>query len=287
MRRFIMTDRSRHNHTYPLIAALAATLLAVAAPDAQARDVPFVPTPPEVVDAMLEMAEVGEDDLVYDLGSGDGRIVVTAAKRYGARGVGVDIDPERIADGRANAKQAGVEDKVRFVQSDLFEVDLRPATAVTLYLLPSVNLKLRPKLMAELAPGTPVVSHAFDMGDWEPETVRSVGNSTIYLWHIPARASGLWDYRIATPDGRLEQHRLELAQRLDRLYGTVAIDGEPHPVVDGRVRGTEISFGVERAGADGRTVLQRYTGRVIARQVAGVALQQETVLARREVPAAH
>ena len=269
----------RRNYAFTLIAAFAAAL--VAAPGAFARDVPYVPTPPEVVQAMLELADVGSDDLVYDLGSGDGRIVVTAAKEYGARGVGVDIDPERIADGRDNAREAGVEDRVRFIQSDLFEVDLSPATTVTLYLLPDINLRLRPKLMAELRPGTPVVSHAFDMGDWEPETMRQVGNSTVYLWRIPARASGVWEYRIPTAGGVLEQHRLEVAQRLDRLHGTVTIDGEPHTIVDGRVRGTEIGFGIDRAGADGRRMLQRYTGRVIDRQVAGMALLQDRTLAQR------
>jgi SAM-dependent methyltransferase len=271
--------QSRH-YVLTLCVALAAALLP--ASPAHARDVPFVPTPPEVVEAMLELAEVDANDVVYDLGSGDGRIVITAAKKYGARGVGVDIDPERIADGRANARAAGVEDRVRFIEGDLFEVDLRPATVVTLYLLPNVNLKLRPKLMAELKPGTPVVSHAFDMGDWEPETVRTVGNSTVYKWTIPARASGVWEYRIPTADGRLEHHRLELAQRLDRLHGSVTIDGATHAIVDGRVRGTEISFGVERTGADGRPRVQRYTGRVLEHQVAGVALQQERLLARRE-----
>lgn len=274
--------QSRH-YALTLLATLAAALLL--APPAHARDVPFVPTPPEVVEAMLELAEVGPDDVVYDLGSGDGRIVVTAAKKYGARGVGVDIDPERIADGRANAREAGVEDRVRFIQGDLFEVDLSPATAVTLYLLPNINLKLRPKLLAELKPGTPVVSHAFDMGDWEPETVRSVGNSTVYKWTIPARASGVWEYRIPTPDGRLEQHRLVVAQRLDRLHGHVTIDGSTHAIVDGRVRGTEMSFGVERTGADGSAVVQRYTGRVIDRQVAGVAVLHERVLASRDARA--
>lgn len=267
---------------YAFFSIAALVLSLVARPAAAAGDVPFVPTPPEVVHAMLELAEVGSDDLLYDLGSGDGRIVVTAAKEYGARGVGVDIDPERIADGRENARAAGVQEKVRFLQGNLFEVDLRPATAVTLYLLPSVNLKLRPKLLAELKPGTPVVSHAFDMGDWEPEAVRKAGNSTVYLWRIPARAAGVWEYRIPTAGGDLEQHRLEIAQRLDRLYGTVTIDGEQYPIVDGRVRGSEISFGLARPSADGRPVIQRYTGRVIERQVAGMALLHERVLARRD-----
>lgn len=163
-------------------------LMAFAAP-AQARDVPYVPTPEDVVRAMLQLAEVGPNDLVYDLGSGDGRIVIMAAKEFGARGVGVDIDPDRIAEANENARAAGVTDKVKFIQSDLFEVDLRPATAVTLYLLPDVNLRLRPKLLKELRPGTPVVSHRFDMGDWKPEVERNIGGRTVYLWHAPKKTA--------------------------------------------------------------------------------------------------
>ncbi len=150
-------------------------------------DVPYVPTPPEVVTRMLEMAEVSEDDLVYDLGSGDGRIVIAAAEQFGARGVGIEIDPERIEEARQNARDAGVADRVEFRQQDLFEADIRPATVVTLYLLPSVNRKLRPKLFEELAPGTPVVSHDFDMNDWEPEQTVELKSSRIYRWTIPER----------------------------------------------------------------------------------------------------
>src|SRR5262249_51981259 len=134
-----------------------------------APDVPYVPTPNEVVEAMLKLAGVHSGDVVYDLGCGDGRIVITAAKQYGVHAVGVDINPERIRDANANAKQAGVENLVKFVEADLFDADIKDATVVTLYLLPSINLKLRPKLMADLKPGTRVVSHAFDMGDWKPE----------------------------------------------------------------------------------------------------------------------
>ena len=148
-------------------------------------DVPYVPTPQRVVDRMLEMANVGEDDVVYDLGSGDGRIVITAAQKYGARGVGIEIDPQRVQKARANAEEAGVSDLVEFRQGDLFETDISEATVVTLYLLPSVNLELRPKLFNELDPGTRVVSHDFDMDDWEPEETDTVGSDTIFLWRIP------------------------------------------------------------------------------------------------------
>jgi SAM-dependent methyltransferase len=150
-------------------------------------DVPYVPTSNGVVEAMLKLAGVKKTDLVYDLGCGDGRIVIIAAKQYGAHGVGVDINPERIQEARANAKQAGVENLVKFEENDLFAADIHNATVVTLYLLPSVNLKLRPKLLSDLKPGTRVVSHSFDMGDWKPEQEEDVDGANIYLWTIPAK----------------------------------------------------------------------------------------------------
>jgi cyclopropane fatty-acyl-phospholipid synthase-like methyltransferase len=151
-------------------------------------DVPYVPTPQEVVDEMLRMANVTKNDFVVDLGSGDGRIVVTAAQKYGARGLGIDINPERIAEARANAKQAGVEHLVEFRQGDLFKADLSKANVVTMYLLSSVNMRLRPKLFRELKPGTRIVSHAFDMGEWKPERTADVDGRRVMFWTIPAKA---------------------------------------------------------------------------------------------------
>jgi SAM-dependent methyltransferase len=169
----------------------AAILLPLAAAHAQQAapplDVPFVPTPTDAVSAMLKLAAVGKDDVVYDLGSGDGRIVITAARRYGARGVGIDVDPARIADGERNARAAGVAGRVRFVNQDLFDADIGDATVVTLYLLPRLNLRLRPKLLAELKPGTRVVSYGFDMGEWAPERSVEVGSSVVHLWIVPPR----------------------------------------------------------------------------------------------------
>jgi Methyltransferase domain len=149
------------------------------------RDVPYVPTPEAVVQRMLELGQVGSDDVIYDLGSGDGRIVITAAQQYGARGVGIDIDPERIQEANANAQKAGVTDRVRFRQQDLLQADFSEATVVTLYLLPEVNLRLRPQLLRQLRPGTRIVSHAFDMGDWKPEQVVEVDGRTVYVWTVP------------------------------------------------------------------------------------------------------
>jgi SAM-dependent methyltransferase len=175
-------------------AAAMAGLVAAAHADATLEsprplDVPFVPTPNEAVAGMLRLADVKSGDVVYDLGSGDGRIVIAAAKRsQGVRAVGVDIDPRRIAEAEANARQAGVADRTRFIQQNLFDTDLREATVVTLYLLPSLNVRLRPKLLAELKPGTRIVSHGFDMGDWKPARTARAGNSDIYLWIVPERA---------------------------------------------------------------------------------------------------
>jgi len=152
-------------------------------------DVIFVPTPGEVVDTMLKMAAVSKKDTVYDLGCGDGRIVITAAQKYGARGVGIDIDPDRVSEATENVRKAGVADRVRIVRGDLFEADISAATVVSLYLLTDLNLKLRPKLLRELKPGTRVVSHAFSMGDWNPERTTEVAGTTVYLWRIPARKS--------------------------------------------------------------------------------------------------
>jgi precorrin-6B methylase 2 len=148
-------------------------------------DVIFVPTPPGVVENMLKLAKVGKNDVLYDLGCGDGRIVIEAAKRYGVRAVGIDIDPQRIMEANENAKKAGVEKLVQFRNADLFESDISEATVVTLYLLPSLNVKLMPKLRKELKKGTRIVSHDFDMGDWKPVQTVNVSGRTVYLWTIP------------------------------------------------------------------------------------------------------
>lgn len=167
---------------------LCASLALAQAPQAAPRDpdVPFVPTPQEVVVAMLKLANVKPSDVVYDLGCGDGRIVITAAKDFGARAVGVDIDPVRIKEARHKAQQAGVAGRVTFREGDLFTADIHDATVVTLYLLPDINLQLRPKLQKELRPGTRIVSHSFDMDDWKPEKKQDIGGRMIYLWTIRA-----------------------------------------------------------------------------------------------------
>ena len=149
-------------------------------------DVIYVPTPQSVVNEMLELANVTKDDVIYDLGSGDGRIPITAAQEYGTRGIGIDISPDRIREANENAREAGVTDRVEFLQQDLFTTNISEATVVTLYLLPHLNLKLRPQLFEQLQPGTRIVSHDFDMGNWKPDrVVKTSEGSIIYLWIVP------------------------------------------------------------------------------------------------------
>ena len=177
-----------------LIAVIVAGAQAQTPAPAKAPDVPFVPSDEKVVDEMLKMASVKKGDVLYDLGSGDGRIVITAARRFGTRGVGIDIDPELVQKARANAAAAGVSDRVKFIEGDLFEADIREATVVTMYLLPEVNLKLRPKLLSDLKPGTRIVSHNYDLGDWKPEKTSKVTilgtDHHVYYWVVPRKSAG-------------------------------------------------------------------------------------------------
>lgn len=153
--------------------------------DRAGLDVHYVPTPQTVVDKMLEVADVKQGDYLIDLGSGDGRIPITAARKFGTRGMGVDLDPARIEDATENARRQGVTDKVEFKQQDLFETDISKASVLTMYLLSSINMKLRPRILEEAKPGTRVVSHSFDMGDWKPDRVEKVDGRTVYLWIVP------------------------------------------------------------------------------------------------------
>ena|SRR5690554_1635839 len=186
-------------------------------------DVPFVPTDDRMVQAMLKLAAVDSHDVVYDLGSGDGRIVVAAAREHGAQAVGVEIDQERVEQAEAYAAQVGVDHLVSFIEYDLFHADFSPATVVTMYLLHGVNLELRPRLLEELQPGTRVVSHAFDMGDWKPDRKVSAGGVGIFLWVIPARVQGTWGWEAA--HGR--RFRVRLEQTWQRVRGEAWIDDEP------------------------------------------------------------
>jgi SAM-dependent methyltransferase len=231
------------------------------------RDVIYVPTPPKVVERMLQMADVRSDDLVYDLGSGDGRIVIAAAKERGARGVGVDIDPKLIEESRRNAAAAGVADKVRFVEADLFVFDFHDATVVMLYLGRSLNIRLRDRILKELAPGTRIASHAFDMGDWQPDEHAIVDDRDVFSWIVPANVAGKW--RWTEGSGRAgAPAELEIAQSFQRFTGALRRDGEPQAVRDGTLSGERISFSVGRT-ANGETRRVRYDGRAVGDTIRG------------------
>lgn len=208
-------------------------------------DVPFVPTDEIVVKAMLEMAGVDANDVLYDLGSGDGRIVVAAARDFGAQAVGVEIDSGRVALAQAYAAQMGVEDRVCFIEDDLFAADYSPATVVTMYLLHTVNLELRPRLLNELMPGTRIVSHAFDMGDWKPDRKASAGGTAIFLWIVPAKVAGEWRWQ--TDEGK--QFRAIFEQRYQCLSAELWVDDEPVEIVSTRLWGTLLELTVHYEGS--------------------------------------
>ena len=238
--------------------------------------VPYVPTPQEVVERMLEIAKVGPQDYLIDLGSGDGRIVVTAAKQRGARGFGVDLNPVRIKESIENAATAGVSDRVTFQQRNLFETDLSDATVITMYLLPRVNLDLRPKLL-ELKPGTRVVSHDFSMDDWKPDTSvemdvkekygSSPGSSSIYFWIVPARVSGSWQWQL-TVGGKPLAYELALEQKFQMISGTVRVAGRSVKLEDARLRGDQISFGFS-VDVNGAPLKHEYSRRVTEKGIEG------------------
>ena len=235
-------------------------------------DVEFVPTPHEVVAEMLNMAEVTKEDVVYDLGCGDGRIVIAAAKHYGARGVGVDIDPQLIKVCRENARKAGVTNRVTFLLRDLFETELREATVVALYLTPELNLQLRPKLFRELNPGTRIVSHDFDMGDWKPDAMREMQNvqfffpddmtrvrdTKFYYWVLPANIAGLWRWNVRTPRGERD-YTLNITQKFQEISGQVRGQGRESAISDAMLKGDQVTFWV-RDEIAGQTVTMRFQG---------------------------
>ena len=222
-----------------LLAAFSGFGFMATAPAAHAvsLDVPYVPTPSDVVNRMLELAEVGPDDFVIDLGSGDGRIAIAAVKDHNAKGaMGVDINPERIAEANANAKEAGVTDKVEFVEQNLFHTDFSKASVLTMYLLPDVNVALRPKIL-DLKPGTRVVSHAFDMDEWEPDHYERVDGRSVYLWVVPAPVEGRW--KLEGPQGSTE---LELSQDFQHVSGTAKDANGNSQTITGSLKGSNIEL---------------------------------------------
>jgi SAM-dependent methyltransferase len=262
-----------------------AFLLAVAAPAAaQTPDVMFVPTNIRVALGMLQLAGVTERDVVYDLGSGDGRLVITAAKRFGARGVGIDIDPSLVADATHNADTAGVADRVTFRQADLFQTDLREATVVTLYLTSSLNLRLRPKLFRELPAGARVVSNNFDMDDWPADSTMIVqgaamANTPVRLWIMPADAAGRWNVLW----DKLPPFSLRLEQRFQQLRGTATIGGRTAELTDISLRGDSVGFTIPAHSSRGA---MHFGGRIAGDHASGtVALGDALPSAWRAVRA--
>jgi len=244
--------------------------------DAAQSSVPYVPTPQEVVERMLEMAKVGPQDYLIDLGSGDGRIVVTAAKKRGARGFGVDLNPVRIKESIENAAKAGVSDRVAFHQRDLFETDLSDATVITMYLLPSVNLDLRPKLL-QLKPGTRLVSHDFSMDDWKPDAHVDMdvkekygsapGTSSIYFWIVPAQVAGAWQWQL-TVGGKPQAYALTLDQKFQVISGTVRVGGQSVKLENAKLSGDQISFSFS-AEIGGSRFKHEFSGRVAGSGIGG------------------
>ena len=222
---------------------IAASVLCAPAVIGQPRlDVPYVPTPQEVVDRMLQLGKVKTGEYHIDLGSGDGRIAVTSAAKHGARSLGVDLNPVRIEEARANAKKAGVSDRVTFELKNLFETDISRADIVTMYLLPSVNIDLRPKVLRDMWPGTRVVSHAFDMGDWQADHRESVTGRTVYLWIVPARVEGRW-----AVEGS-HTFTVNIQQKYQQIGGSAEFGGKTLPLRDASLNGTEIGFAIDIDG---------------------------------------
>jgi hypothetical protein len=250
-------------------------------------DTPYVPTPQAVVDRMLELAQVKPGDTVVDLGSGDGRIMITAAQKYGARGFGVELDPRLVRRSNDEARRVGVADRVKFLQQDLFKTDFHEADVLTLYLLPDVNMALRPRILAELKPGTRVVSHDYDMGVWRPEAQetlpapdKAVGvrkESTVYLWIVPAKVEGAWEIEIRL--GRKARRiPLALKQQYQNVSGIVGLPGNGGvPISDGRLRGDELRLAVP-AGTVAREPVD-LIGRVTGDSLSGTVRRADREIA--------
>ena len=236
-----------------LTLAAGLTAGAVYAQEEPRLDVIYVPTPQQVVDRMLAIADVKAGDYMIDFGCGDGRMVVTAAKR-GARGYGVDINPQRIKEANANAEAAGVTDKVEFKIANLFEQDLSKADVMAMYLLTDINLRLRPKILDTMKPGTRVVSHAFDMGDWKPDVHENVDGRNIYFWMVPAKIAGSWDVQGEN------KMKLSIDQKYQFFTGKAEMGGKTFDITDGRIKGSEVSF---KMGG------QSYTGKVDGNTISG------------------
>jgi Methyltransferase domain len=250
-------------------------------------DTPYVPTPQAVVDRMLDMAQLKAGETVIDLGSGDGRIMIEAASKYGAQGFGVEIDPRLVKLSNERAATAGVAERVKFLQQDLFKTDFRDANVLTLYLLPDVNLALRPKILAELKPGSRVVSHDYGMGDWRPDaqdtiaapdkTVGARKESQVFLWTVPARVEGQWNFGLSSGT-KSKTTRLVLKQSFQIVSGTVELTGKGKVrFSQGQISGDELRLTLP-AGAIGRKPVEM-VGRVSGDTIAGTLRRADREIA--------
>jgi len=258
-------------HISALFAALAASLLFALPAAAQpqkpyephvgqaGKDVIWVPTPDEVVDRMLRMAQVTKDDIVYDLGAGDGKIAIAAAKKFGARSTGIEYNPDMAKHAQGNVEKAGVAGRARILNGDIFVTNFSEATVVTMYLLPALNLKLRPTIL-QMRPGTRVVSHSFTMDDWEPDEISSMDGRRAYFWLVPANINGGWSLESGS-----DKFELSIEQRFQKIEGTIGLGHTQGGLRDARLRGSQVSFAF--VGNDG--VKREYTGRVSGQKMEG------------------
>jgi len=256
---------------FVLLPVLFFVLLELPAEQWNQYDVPYVSTPYEVVEEMLSIAGINEDDILYDLGCGDGRIVITAAKKYRCRGVGVDLDPQRIKESKENAIKESVENKVRFIQQDLFEADISEATVMTLYLLSSVNLKLRPRLLQELKPGTRIVSHDFSMGDWEADMEKDVfvgsDRHHIYFWVVPADVAGTWRWSLTAGNDQIN-HEMEITQKFNKVRALFNLGESKRSIEDFSLNGDRVSFSLKQS-LRGKDVEMSFEGQVDGNNING------------------
>ncbi len=259
--------------TFLLIFWMVLGLSLTGNPQTRTPDVHFDPTPMDVVEAMLTRAGVNQNDVVYDLGCGDGRFVILAAKKFGARGVGIDIDPLRIKESIENAQKESVADRTVFIEGDLFKADIREATVVTLYLLPDLNYQLRPKLFRELRPGTRVLSYTFDMLDWEPDDKVQIRDRFFYYWVIPANVKGLWHLNIESHNSPFQDH-LYFSQKFQKVTGKISVRGCELPISDQRLLGDRLSFAT-RYNFVGKNAAMKFNGRVIGDILEGIVEIQE------------
>jgi SAM-dependent methyltransferase len=249
-----LTRRQFVGGTAVIAAAAVVPILA----NSQFFDVPFVPTPQVVVDEMLRVAGVTSKDIVYDLGSGDGRIVITAARKFGARGVGVELDDHLIYQSEESARQANVVDRVKFMQQDFFKTDFSQATVVTLYLLPAVMKRLRERML-QLPPGTRLVAHDFDFDDWRPDAKTTI-RKNVFLWIVPARVGGRWQVRTNLPEGNLA-FDMELRQKYQELDGFTRFDSQPGGLWEPKLEGDRVRFVVVDARDRDREATLYFEGR--------------------------